>query len=138
MHEGVREAERTGNLIGVRLSACDEEESDPWLMPPSQKKKPEVIAGPLPDRVAVTLGNLVYVPKDGLPSAMLNQLLRLAAFQKQYVGRLHRLHADKKEVIVYDYTDDAVPMLAAMFGRRLKGYEAAGDSVEDELPLSSV
>ena len=50
---------------------------------------------------------------------------------------LHRLHADKKEVIVYDYTDDAVPMLAAMFGRRLKGYEAAGYSVEDELPLSS-
>ena len=80
-HEVVREAERTGNLIGVRLSACEEEESDPWLMPPSQKKKPEVIAGPLPDRVAVTLGNLVYVPKDGLPSAMLNQLLRLAAFQ---------------------------------------------------------
>ena len=48
---------------------------------------------------------------------------------QQYVGRLHRLHADKKEVIVYDYTDDAVPMLAAMFGRRLKGYEAAGYSV---------
>jgi superfamily II DNA or RNA helicase len=57
---------------------------------------------------------------------------------QQYVGRLHRLHANKKEVIVYDYTDDAVPMLAAMFGRRLKGYEAAGYSVEgDELPLSS-
>ncbi|MGB7793682.1 MAG: hypothetical protein WBL39_20985, partial [Terrimicrobiaceae bacterium] len=57
---------------------------------------------------------------------------------QQYVGRLHRLHADKKEVIVYDYTDDAVPMLAAMFGRRLKGYEAAGYSVEgDELPLPS-
>ena len=37
---------------------------------------------------------------------------------QQYVGRLHRLHANKKEVIVYDYTDDAVPMLAAMFGRR--------------------
>ena len=48
IHEVVREAERTGNLIGVRLSACDEEESDPWLTPPSQKKKPEVIAGPLP------------------------------------------------------------------------------------------
>ena len=39
IHEVVREAERTGNLIGVRLSACDEEESDPWLMPPSQEEK---------------------------------------------------------------------------------------------------
>ena len=54
------------------------------------------------------------------------------------VGRLHRLHANKKEVIVYDYADDAVPMLAAMFGRRLRGYEAAGYSMEgEELPFSS-
>lgn len=57
---------------------------------------------------------------------------------QQYVGRLHRLHANKKEVIVYDYMDDAVPLLAAMFGRRLRGYEATGYSLEeDELPLLS-
>ena len=57
---------------------------------------------------------------------------------QQYVGRLHRLHADKKEVVVYDYTDDEVPMLAAMFRRRLKGYEAAGYSMDgEELPFSS-
>jgi superfamily II DNA or RNA helicase len=56
---------------------------------------------------------------------------------QQYVGRLHRLHCNKKEVIVYDYTDDALPMLAAMFRRRLKGYEAAGYLVAgEELPLS--
>lgn len=35
---------------------------------------------------------------------------------------------------VYDYTDDAVPMLAAMFGLRLRGYEAAGYSVEGDEP----
>lgn len=58
---------------------------------------------------------------------------------QQYVGRLHRLHANKKEVIVYDYTDDAVPMLAAMFRRRLRGYEAAGYSVEgNDLQLSPI
>jgi superfamily II DNA or RNA helicase len=56
---------------------------------------------------------------------------------QQYVGRLHRLHSNKKEVIVYDYTDDALPMFAAMFRRRLKGYEAAGYLVTgEELTLS--
>ena len=28
---------------------------------------------------------------------------------QQYVGRLHRLHDSKREVIVYDYVDGAVP-----------------------------
>jgi superfamily II DNA or RNA helicase/very-short-patch-repair endonuclease len=44
----------------------------------------------------------------------------------QYVGRLHRLHAGKREVQVYDYADLDVPMLARMFDRRCAGYEAAG------------
>ena len=44
----------------------------------------------------------------------------------QYVGRLHRLHADKHEVQVYDYADLDVPMLARMFERRCAGYEAVG------------
>ncbi|MHC5109634.1 MAG: DEAD/DEAH box helicase [Planctomycetota bacterium] len=44
----------------------------------------------------------------------------------QYVGRLHRLHDDKKEVRVYDYADLNVPMLSRMFDRRCKGYEAIG------------
>ncbi|MEJ2145156.1 MAG: DEAD/DEAH box helicase family protein [Acidobacteriota bacterium] len=44
----------------------------------------------------------------------------------QYLGRLHRLHERKREVRVYDYADLNVPMLARMFDRRCKGYEAAG------------
>jgi superfamily II DNA or RNA helicase len=30
---------------------------------------------------------------------------------QQYVGRLHRLHDSKREVIVYDYVDGCVPVL---------------------------
>ena len=48
----------------------------------------------------------------------------------QYVGRLHRLHPNKHEVIVYDYLDDAVPVLARMGNKRIKGYESLGYSVE--------
>ena len=44
----------------------------------------------------------------------------------QYVGRLHRDHNSKKEVIVYDYVDTAVPVLARMAARRQAGYRAFG------------
>ena len=54
----------------------------------------------------------------------------------QYVGRLHRLHEGKREVRVYDYADLNVPMLAKMFDRRCRGYEAVGYSIL--LPASAV
>jgi very-short-patch-repair endonuclease len=54
----------------------------------------------------------------------------------QYVGRLHRLNERKREVRVYDYADLNVPMLARMFDRRCRGYEAAGYSIL--LPASAV
>ena len=50
----------------------------------------------------------------------------------QYVGRLHRLHPDKREVLVYDYLDDCVPTLSRMGGKRIKGYESLGYSVEGQ------
>ena len=44
----------------------------------------------------------------------------------QYAGRLHRDHADKREVIIYDYIDAAVPVLARMAQKRQVGYRALG------------
>lgn len=44
----------------------------------------------------------------------------------QYAGRLHRIHANKKEVIIYDYVDNQVTMLAKMAEKRLKGYSKIG------------
>ncbi len=54
----------------------------------------------------------------------------------QYAGRLHRLHDGKREVQVYDYADLNVPMLARMFDRRCRGYEAVGYTIL--LPASAV
>jgi len=48
---------------------------------------------------------------------------------QQYVGRLHRLHADKRIVRVYDYVDASVPVLNRMYEKRVKGYEAVGYTV---------
>ncbi|WP_372806071.1 TOTE conflict system archaeo-eukaryotic primase domain-containing protein [Pontiella sp.] len=44
----------------------------------------------------------------------------------QYAGRLHRLHDAKREVRIHDYVDQGNPMLARMFDRRMKGYDALG------------
>jgi superfamily II DNA or RNA helicase len=47
----------------------------------------------------------------------------------QYAGRLHRNYDRKREVIIYDYVDEQVPMLAGMFVKRKKGYRAIGYEV---------
>jgi len=44
----------------------------------------------------------------------------------QYVGRLHREHHAKREVIVYDYADLSLTMLARMALKRQAGYRSLG------------
>ena len=43
----------------------------------------------------------------------------------QYVGRLHRQHDGKTEVLVVDYVDEAVPMLARMAAKATNGISSA-------------
>ncbi|MFO7726997.1 MAG: hypothetical protein R6X11_01575 [Desulfonatronovibrio sp.] len=45
---------------------------------------------------------------------------------QQYAGRLHRLHHNKRNVIIYDYVDENVPQLARMYDKRMAGYRAMG------------
>ena len=78
----VREAEQAGRVLDVRLSLTDDAgDAEPWTLSPSKRRKERSITEPLPASVRVIRSNLVYVEKAGLPSAMLNRLLRLAAFQ---------------------------------------------------------
>lgn len=78
----VREALRTGSVIGVRISLADEDdEAEPWTTPPSKRGTPKPIEAPLPERIEIVRSNLLYIEKKTLPPAMLNRLLRLAAFQ---------------------------------------------------------
>lgn len=48
----------------------------------------------------------------------------------QYVGRLHRQHDGKTEVLVFDYVDEQVAVLARMAAKRRTGYRALGYSIE--------
>ncbi|MFQ6163601.1 hypothetical protein ACLMJV_13050 [Sinorhizobium meliloti] len=54
----------------------------------------------------------------------------MTIMRAQYVGRLHRLHDGKKDVLVVDYVDNTVPVLARMAARRRAGYRALGYMIE--------
>ncbi len=99
----VREAMRTGSVVGVRISLTDEdEETVPWTMPPSKRRPLKAIEGPFPERVEIVRSNLLYIEKENLPSAMLNRLLRLAAFQNPefYKAQAMRLSTFGKPRII--------------------------------------
>ena len=78
-----REARRKGAVLGVRLGEPDDEDPDatPWLRTPSRRQAKPIITTPLPETVRATLAQAIFVEKAGLPSALLNQVKRLAAFQ---------------------------------------------------------
>ena len=99
----VREASRNGAVLGVRISLVNEGvEEDPWTLPPSKKKKEKAIQGPFPQTVRIVQGNLIYIEKKGLPSAFLNRLIRLAAFQNPefYKAQVMRLSTFGKPRII--------------------------------------
>ena len=101
--EIVAEAQRKGDLIGVRMSISDDEGAqDPWTLPTSRKRRERPIEGPLPKAVQITRANLVYVEKRDLPPAMLNRLLRLAAFQNPefYKAQAMRLPTYNKPRVI--------------------------------------
>ena len=54
----------------------------------------------------------------------------------QYLGRLHREHHAKREVVVYDYVDSSVAMLARMALKRQAGYRALGYEIVSTAPQS--
>ncbi len=74
------EAGRSGRILGVRLP-INEEDEEPWLAPPSRKKPAIPITEPLPEAVDVVLGDQIYIDRAGLPTTLINRLVRLAAFQ---------------------------------------------------------
>ncbi|NHZ86148.1 MAG: DEAD/DEAH box helicase family protein [Planctomycetia bacterium] len=72
---------RRGRIVGVRKIITDEKDEKPWTAPPSRKRKDQPIVGDLPKEIELVFGNQIYIEKKGLPPALLNRLIRLAAFQ---------------------------------------------------------
>jgi superfamily II DNA or RNA helicase len=75
------EAEMPGGATGVRLPVDDENADEPWQTMPSRRRQVQPSKDPMPDQVDVVLGDQVYIDRSGLPSSMVAQLVRVAAFQ---------------------------------------------------------
>jgi hypothetical protein len=60
---------------------ADESNVAPWDRSPSRLPPRPQIAQPLPKSIRTVLAQRLYVEKAGLPSPLLNQIKRLAAFQ---------------------------------------------------------
>ena len=94
------------------------------------------VSHPVPEgepRVILATGSYVG---EGFDDARLDTLFLAMPISwkgtlQQYVGRLHRLHDNKRVVQVYDYVDSWVPTLERMYERRLKGYGAIGYTIDD-------
>jgi superfamily II DNA or RNA helicase/very-short-patch-repair endonuclease len=75
----VRRAGTRGGPLGVCRVVEDDDNPAPWLTPASRRSSPP-IAGPVPPTIELIQGNQIYIPKEGLPPALRNRLIRLAAF----------------------------------------------------------
>ena len=72
------------------------------------------------------IGRGLYSVPDYTPSKDASLPVSWKGTIAQYAGRLHRDHHNKSEVIIYDYADLNIPILAKIFDRRLAGYRAIG------------
>lgn len=77
-------------------------------------------------RILFATGRLIG---EGFDHAPLNTLVLAMPISwkgtlQQYTGRLHRKHAGKHDIRVYDYTENDQPQLARMWNKRQRGYRA--------------
>jgi superfamily II DNA or RNA helicase len=103
-------------------------------MGPKQRHRATAALASVPDneeRIIVATGRYLG---EGFDDARLDTLFLTMPVSwrgtiAQYAGRLHRLHATKREVVIYDYVDAKEPLLAKMASRREAGYRALGYDV---------
>lgn len=129
-------------------------------MPPSGVKKQLIVNYPIPEKVSVVLGDLLYFEKEGLPAGLQNQLIQLSAFQnpefykaqamRRATYNLSRILFCSEEfpkriglprgclsdvehlfVRVYDYLDESVALLVRMYKKRLLGYKSLGYEINE-------
>ncbi|RLW52450.1 MAG: restriction endonuclease subunit R [gamma proteobacterium symbiont of Stewartia floridana] len=83
------DATRQGKIIGVRFASTSEDEKDdtPWDRPPSGRAEKASITEPIPAEVHAVFAQRLFVDKTDLPSSLINQIKRLAAFQNPELYR---------------------------------------------------
>ncbi|NQT96500.1 MAG: DEAD/DEAH box helicase family protein [Candidatus Marinimicrobia bacterium] len=96
----VAAAEQKGKIIGVQ--PVYPENGEPWAASPSGKYENEPIPADLPQEIELVFGNQIYIPKIDIPPALLNRLIRIAAFQNPefYKAQAMRLSTWNKPRII--------------------------------------
>lgn len=84
------------------------------------------------ERIILATGKFIG---EGFDDARLDTLFLLLPISfegrvEQYAGRLHREHAEKSDVRIYDYVDSSHPILKKMFERRCVKYRKLGYEIE--------
>lgn len=78
VREAAQRAVQGRDPLDLSFAVTDpEDDAEPWKGPPPAGER---IPGPMPESVKVVVANQVFVAKDGLPPALVNRLVRLAAF----------------------------------------------------------
>jgi superfamily II DNA or RNA helicase len=108
-------------LLCGGLSSKDRKLADAALAVPEEE-----------ERLVIATGRYIGEGFDDarLDTLFLTMPISWKGILAQYVGRLHRQHARKQDVLVYDYVDTGVPVLARMAIKRRIGYRNLGYSLE--------
>ena len=100
-----------------------------------RKQLAEQIASIPPDQPRLIIATGRYLGEgfddDRLDTLFLTLPISWRGTVTQYAGRLHRLNATKREVIIYDYVDFEVPVLARMYAWRRSGYKSIGYEITE-------
>lgn len=85
-------------------------------------------------RVIIATGSLVGEGFDHPPLDTLALALPISwkGILQQYAGRLHRDHAEKEDVRIYDYVEVEHGQLNGMWGKRQRGYRDMGYRIRAE------
>ena len=80
------------------------------------------------ERVLVATGRYLGEGFDDarLDTLFLTMPISWRGILAQYAGRLNRLYATKRDVVIYDYIDESEPILAKMAAKREAGYRSLG------------
>ena len=103
----VNDAESQGRVLGVRLDIVDEENPTPWK--PLASKSLKISENVFPEKITLVVSNEIFIEKANIPPNLLNQLIRIAAFQNPefYKAQAMRLPVyDIPRIIgcAYDYS----------------------------------
>jgi len=75
-----KETNNAKQVINLRISPTDKNDP-PWMRLPSGKRRFKPTISNLPEKLEIVIANRIYIRTESVPSVLLNQIKRLAAFQ---------------------------------------------------------